>query len=83
VQFTVGAPGFDANMNPLIDQSLAQREGQDMRWQLAWYDSTRPPPVTITPLGLLTTNAAGYAWITASSSTNPNIMTVGCTFEVR
>lgn len=84
VQMTVGAPGRDANQVPLIDQTLAQREGQDMRWQVTWYDSTKPPPLSITPLGLITTSAAGYTWISTTSSTNPvGIQSLACFVEVR
>ena len=84
IQFTVGAPGQDANRNLLIDQSLADREGQDMRWQLTWYDSTKTPPVSITPLGLLTAISPGYAWIYTASSTNPaGIQELSCFIEVR
>jgi hypothetical protein len=74
VQLTVGAPGRDAGQNLLIDQSVAQRQGQDMRWQVTWYDSTKTPPVDITPLGLLTAKAAGYTWITTTSSTEPTVV---------
>ncbi|MFL5617346.1 MAG: hypothetical protein ACJ79A_03010 [Gemmatimonadaceae bacterium] len=84
VQLTVGAPGRDANQNLLVDQSLAERDGQDMRWRLTWYDSTRTPPVTVTPLGLLTPIAAGDAWLTTSSSTNPTgISPLICFIQVR
>jgi len=84
IQFTVGAPGSDANRNPLIDQSLADREGRDMRWQVTWYDSTKTPPVSITPLGLLTAISPGYAWIYTASSTNPSgIQGLSCFIEVK
>jgi len=83
VQLSVGAPGFDVYHTPLVDPTLAQREGQDMRWQLTWYDSTKAPPVNVTPLGLVTPMATGDAWLTTTSSTNPDISPLSCFIQVR
>jgi hypothetical protein len=87
IQVRAGAPGLDANRQPMADTTLAHDiAAQGLTWQLGAYQLpffSTTIPVTVTPTGWVKAVALGAAGVYATPASAPTgLVAPGCGFYV-